>query len=282
MNEGRWTTMAPASSLLLPSTLLVRFHRGKGVVSQEVTFLLTFVVMEDRRPDNSTFVSIEESSRQKKPWKEAEERSFCLAEKAPLAAISASSVAVPAQRTPGKRSQKMRNVGAIKAAPPDGSPPASGSASSGAVTQLKSRRRRDHNRNIRTVNYIEGTKVRMNKRRRPSYRPEDQEAFYRLLEDPVIHSFLEADIFLKVSDKLHHLPHGGGQPHVQAEHLLVPAGQGALARPLQGVPAAEDGVLPGNGAPSLGHPRGVQVRQHSSGCGRNMKSVDEDLASTSL
>lgn len=51
------------------------------MVSQEVTFLLTFVVMEDRRPDNSTFVSIEESSRQKKPWKEAEERSFCLAEK---------------------------------------------------------------------------------------------------------------------------------------------------------------------------------------------------------
>ncbi|XP_075418783.1 putative speedy protein-like protein 3 [Tenrec ecaudatus] len=41
----------------------------------------------------------------------------------------------------------------------------------------------------------------MNKRRRPSYRPEDQEAFYRLLEDPVIRSFLEADIFLKVSDK---------------------------------------------------------------------------------
>lgn len=82
MNEGRWTTMAPASSLLLPSTLLSQIPQGEGCQgSQEVTFLLTFVVMEDRRPDNSTFVSIEESSRQKKPWKEAEESSFCLAEK---------------------------------------------------------------------------------------------------------------------------------------------------------------------------------------------------------
>ncbi|XP_059516787.1 speedy protein E4A-like [Myotis daubentonii] len=51
-----------------------------------------------------------------------------------------------------------------------------------------------------TINYFEGTKLWI-KRRRSSYRSEDQEAFYRLLEDPVIQSFLEADIFLKVSDK---------------------------------------------------------------------------------
>nr|KAF6329342.1 hypothetical protein mPipKuh1_016546 [Pipistrellus kuhlii] len=51
-----------------------------------------------------------------------------------------------------------------------------------------------------TISCIEGTKFWI-KRRRSSYRPEDQEAFYRLLEDPVIQSFLEADIFLKVSDK---------------------------------------------------------------------------------
>nr|KAF6269426.1 hypothetical protein mMyoMyo1_011251 [Myotis myotis] len=51
-----------------------------------------------------------------------------------------------------------------------------------------------------TINYFEGTKLWI-KRRRSSYRPEDQGAFYRLLEDPVIQSFLEADIFLKVSDK---------------------------------------------------------------------------------
>ncbi|ELK26072.1 Putative speedy protein-like protein 3 [Myotis davidii] len=51
-----------------------------------------------------------------------------------------------------------------------------------------------------TINYFEGTKLWI-KRKRSSYRPEDQEAFYRLLEDPVIQSFLEADIFLKVSDK---------------------------------------------------------------------------------
>ncbi|XP_077884020.1 putative speedy protein E7 [Ictidomys tridecemlineatus] len=77
---------------------------------------------------------------------------------------------------------------------------ASTAASSEAISQLKLWRRRGQ-KNIWTVDHIQGTKLRMNKRRRPSYRPEDQEAFYRLLEDPVIQSFLEADIFLKVSDK---------------------------------------------------------------------------------
>ncbi|KAJ1078386.1 hypothetical protein K5549_018739, partial [Capra hircus] len=74
-------------------------------------------------------------------------------------------------------------------------------SSSEAVSELKSWNKRERKRNVWTVNHIEGMKLRMNKRRRPSYRPEDQEAFYRLLEDPVIQSFLEADIFLKVSDK---------------------------------------------------------------------------------
>ncbi|XP_075856569.1 putative speedy protein E7 [Microcebus murinus] len=83
----------------------------------------------------------------------------------------------------------------------ESSPPASNSASSEAVSELKSWRKRGQRRNIWTVNHVEGTKLRMNRRRRPSYRPEDQEAFYRLLEDPAIQSFLEADIFLKVSDK---------------------------------------------------------------------------------
>ncbi|XP_062064860.1 putative speedy protein E7 [Lepus europaeus] len=77
----------------------------------------------------------------------------------------------------------------------------SDSAALDAVSELKSWRKRGQRKNIWTVNHVEGTKLRMNKRRRPSYRPEDQEAFYRLLEDPVIQSFLEADIFLKVSDK---------------------------------------------------------------------------------
>ncbi|KAF4016000.1 hypothetical protein G4228_008333, partial [Cervus hanglu yarkandensis] len=75
-------------------------------------------------------------------------------------------------------------------------------SASDAVSELKSWSKREQRRNIWTVNHVEGTKLRMNKRRRPSYRPEDQEAFYRLLEDPVIQSFLEADIFLKVSDKI--------------------------------------------------------------------------------
>lgn len=52
---------------------------------------------------------------------------------------------------------------------------------SDAVSELKSWSKREQRRNTWTVNHIEGTKLRMNKRRRPSYRPEDQEAFYRLL-----------------------------------------------------------------------------------------------------
>ncbi|XP_045834994.1 putative speedy protein E7 [Meles meles] len=89
----------------------------------------------------------------------------------------------------------------VSAAAQDSSIPASNSATLETVSKLRSWKKRVQKRNIWTVNHVEGMKFRMNKRRRPSYRPEDQEAFYRLLEDPVIQSFLEADIFLKVSDK---------------------------------------------------------------------------------
>lgn len=54
-------------------------------------------------------------------------------------------------------------------------------SSSESVSELKSWNKRERKRNVWTVNHIEGMKLRMNKRRRPSYRPEDQEAFYRLL-----------------------------------------------------------------------------------------------------
>lgn len=60
----------------------------------------------------------------------------------------------------------------------------SDSAALDAVSELKSWRKRGQRKNIWTVNHVEGTKLRMNKRRRPSYRPEDQEAFYRLLGVP--------------------------------------------------------------------------------------------------
>ncbi|XP_005599891.2 putative speedy protein E7 [Equus przewalskii] len=147
----------------------------------------------------------EVSSRQKDPWKEAQESSFCLAKKAPrkrspLASSSASLEAVPEQRT-RRRGQKRKRPTDVKEAAQQSSSPASNSTPSEAVSELKSWKKRGEKRNIWTVNHVEGTKLRMNKRRRPSYRPEDQEAFYRLLEDPVIQSFLEADIFLKVSDK---------------------------------------------------------------------------------
>lgn len=50
----------------------------------------------------------------------------------------------------------------------------------GATSELKIPRR-GKKRSIWTVDRIEGTKLFMNKKRRPSYRPEDLEAFYRLL-----------------------------------------------------------------------------------------------------
>ncbi|XP_065784947.1 putative speedy protein E7 [Muntiacus reevesi] len=119
----------------------------------------------------------------------------------PLASSPAPLEAGPEQRTRKMRGRKRKKPTGVKAAAHKSSSLASHPSSSDAVSELKSWSKRKQRRNIWTVNHIEGTKLRMNKRRRPSYRPEDQEAFYRLLEDPVIQSFLEADMFLKVSDK---------------------------------------------------------------------------------
>uniref|UniRef100_G1MD09 Uncharacterized protein n=2 Tax=Laurasiatheria TaxID=314145 RepID=G1MD09_AILME len=151
--------------------------------------------------------------------------------RSPLASSSDSSEAVPKQRPRRMRGRKRRKLmdaesrssaqselqgkdstsqvghihahseSFVSAAAQESSVPASNSTTSEAISELRSWKKRGQKRNIWTVNHVEGTKLRMNKRRRPSYRPEDQEAFYRLLEDPVIQSFLEADIFLKVSDK---------------------------------------------------------------------------------
>nr|XP_020756544.1 speedy protein E4-like isoform X2 [Odocoileus virginianus texanus] len=139
--------------------------------------------------------------------KEAQERRTFLAKKAaarnrsPLASSPAPLEAGPEQRTRKMRGRKRKKLTGVKAAAHKSSSLASHPSSSDAVSELKSWSKREQRRDIWTVNHIEGTKLRMHKRRRPSYRPEDQEAFYRLLEDPVIQSFLEADIFLKVSDK---------------------------------------------------------------------------------
>lgn len=53
-------------------------------------------------------------------------------------------------------------------------------AAPGTASELKFLRR-GKRKSIWTVDRIEGTKLIMNKKRRPSYRPEDLEAFYRLL-----------------------------------------------------------------------------------------------------
>lgn len=95
----------------------------------------------------------------------------------------------PVFRVSGKRRTQTSQVGQVQAhmepfvpaAAQQSSSPASNSTPSEAVSELKSWKKRGEKRNIWTVNHVEGTKLRMNKRRRPSYRPEDQEAFYRLL-----------------------------------------------------------------------------------------------------
>lgn len=53
-------------------------------------------------------------------------------------------------------------------------------AAPGATSKLKFPRR-GKKRSIWAVNRIEGMKLILNKKRRASYRPEDLEAFYRLL-----------------------------------------------------------------------------------------------------
>lgn len=54
-------------------------------------------------------------------------------------------------------------------------------ASSKVLPELISRSKQTHKRNIWTVDHIGWMKLRMNKKKRPSYRPEDLEAFFRLL-----------------------------------------------------------------------------------------------------
>ncbi|CAH6787903.1 LOC499886 [Phodopus roborovskii] len=134
-----------------------------------------------------------------------------------LASSDASAGDVPEHRTKRKRVQKSRALTDVKAVAQDSSFQASGTATSAATpeaasgtatsaatpeaaSELKFYRRRTK-RSIWTVERIEGTKLIINKKRRLSYQPEDLEAFYRILEDPVVQNFLAADIFFRVTDK---------------------------------------------------------------------------------
>ncbi|XP_021048438.1 speedy protein E4-like [Mus pahari] len=121
-----------------------------------------------------------------------------------LASTDASAGDVPVQRTKRKRVHRTRTHVDVKAATQESSMPASSTATPeaapGATSELKFPRR-GKKRSIWTVDRIEGTKLRMIKKRRPSYRPEDLKAFYRILEDPVVQNFLAADIFFRVTDK---------------------------------------------------------------------------------
>nr|XP_048315871.1 uncharacterized protein LOC125416759 isoform X2 [Myodes glareolus] len=110
----------------------------------------------------------------------------------------------PEQQAKNKRVQKTEALGDVKAASQKSSLQDSGMATSeatpGAASELKFSRRRTK-RSIWTVGRIEGTKLTINKKRRLCYQPEDLEAFYRLLEDPVVQNFLAADIFFRMTDK---------------------------------------------------------------------------------
>nr|XP_004672584.1 putative speedy protein E7 [Jaculus jaculus] len=104
---------------------------------------------------------------------------------------------------PEKRARRMRGLmkSRLTEVFQDKSSQACRAAASEAVSGLQFCRRKGQKRTIWSVNCTEGTKVWMYKKRRSSYRPEDLEAFFRLLEDPVIQSFLASDKSLKVSDK---------------------------------------------------------------------------------
>ncbi|KAF6104242.1 hypothetical protein HJG60_011242 [Phyllostomus discolor] len=145
---------------------------------------------------------------------------LALENRSPLASNSASREAMPEHRIRGTRGQVRRSLLEVEAAAQKSSSSASNSASSETICKLMSWKR-GHQRAIRTINHMKGTKLRV-KRRKPSYCPEDLEAFYRLLAPgsllpagcpkpsslyvplqriPSL-SFLKADTFLKVSDKV--------------------------------------------------------------------------------
>ncbi|XP_028609821.1 speedy protein E4-like [Grammomys surdaster] len=121
-----------------------------------------------------------------------------------LASSDASAGDVPVQRIKRKRVHKTKTLVDVNAATQESSMQASSTATPeaapGATSELKFPRR-ERKKRVWTVDRMEGTKLIMNKKRRPSYRPEDLEAFYRLLEDPVVQNFLAADIFFRVTDK---------------------------------------------------------------------------------
>ncbi|KAK7806340.1 hypothetical protein U0070_020192 [Myodes glareolus] len=108
----------------------------------------------------------------------------------------------PEQQAKSKKVQKTKSQADVKADTQESRLQASGTftseATPGVASELKFPRRKK--RNIWTVDHIEGTKLTV-KKRRLSYRPEDLEAFYRILEDPVVQNFLAADIFFRVTDK---------------------------------------------------------------------------------
>ncbi|KAL6040064.1 hypothetical protein STEG23_029047 [Scotinomys teguina] len=107
---------------------------------------------------------------------------------------------VPELPTKRKRIQKTKTLACVKAATQESRLQAAGTATSEAASELKISRRWTK-RNIWTVDRIQGTKLIIRKKRRLSYQPEDLEAFFRLLEDPVVQNFLAADIFFRVTDK---------------------------------------------------------------------------------
>ncbi|XP_049640602.1 putative speedy protein E21 [Suncus etruscus] len=116
-----------------------------------------------------------------------------------MASSSTRSNAELEQKIKRRRGKKERSK-EIKTASEKSLSPAPNASSIKGPPKLEPSRKQTK-RVVWTINQSEDTKLWMSKPRSSSYRPEDLEAFFRLLEDPISQSLLEADIYFKVSDK---------------------------------------------------------------------------------
>ncbi|XP_072470109.1 speedy protein E4A-like [Notamacropus eugenii] len=70
-----------------------------------------------------------------------------------------------------------------------------------SLSEERSESKKKRKRKVWSVIESTDTKVVLKRRKIADFRPEDLEAFFRLLEDPVIRKFLDSDSHFKVADK---------------------------------------------------------------------------------
>ncbi|XP_049640601.1 putative speedy protein E7 [Suncus etruscus] len=119
-----------------------------------------------------------------------------------MASSSATSIAEPERKIKRRRGKKERLLTKeVKTASQKSLTAVANATSIKEPSILEPRRKQTKKSNEWTINYSENRKLWMSKRRSSSYRPEDLEAFFRLLEDSIIQRFLEDDNYFKGSDK---------------------------------------------------------------------------------